>query len=128
MQATHVLLCVLGFFGSHVQAASYPDRVELLGGVAQFSDGIVTAADSPINNIKHLVNQSKTSKGVFFGVTGASNNFPFLKPQKLTGGKSDQVTCTSSTESISASMGKHVDVALQGPSEYAELMRAGQLT
>ncbi|MDO8772138.1 MAG: tripartite tricarboxylate transporter substrate binding protein [Burkholderiaceae bacterium] len=209
-QATHVLLCVLGFFGSHAQAASYPERAvsltvpygaggstdgiarefanllaselkqpvvvlnqpgasgtlqlgnlarvkpdgytigfysystatftsqlmkvpykredfELLGGVAEFSYGIVTAADSPINNIKDLVNQSKTSKGVFFGVTGAPNNFPFLKLQKLTGGKFDQVTYKSSAESISAAMGKHVDVALQGPSEYAELVRAGKL-
>lgn len=99
----------------------------LLGGVTEFSYGIVAAPDSPINNIKNLVAQSKTSKGVFYGVTGAPNNFPFLQLQKLTGGKFDQVTYKSSAESIVAVAGKHVDVALQGPSEYAELVRAGKL-
>lgn len=99
----------------------------LLGGVAEFSYGIVAAADSPINNIKDLVEQSKTAKGVFYGVTGAPNNFPFLQLQKLTGGKFDQITYKSSAESISAVTGKHVDVALQGPSEYAELVKAGKL-
>ena len=99
----------------------------LLGGVAEFSYGVVAAADSPIDNIKDLVDQSKTPKGVFYGVTGAPNNFPFLQLQKLTGGKFDQVTYKSSAESISAVMGKQVDVALQGPSEYAELVKAGKL-
>lgn len=99
----------------------------LLGGVAEFSYGIVTAPDSPINNVRDLVAQSKTPKGVFYGVTGAPNNFPFLKLQKLTGGKFDQVTYKSSAESITATAGKHVDVALQGPSEYAELVKAGKL-
>lgn len=99
----------------------------LLGGVAEFSYGLVAAPDSPINNIKDLVAQSKTPKGVFYGVTGAPNNFPFLQLQKLTGGKYDQVTYKSSAESITAVMGKHVDVALQGPSEYVELVKAGKL-
>lgn len=99
----------------------------LLGGVAEFSYGIVAAPDSPVNSIKDLVEQSRTARGVFYGVTGAPNNFPFLQLQKLTGGKFDQVTYKSSAESISAVVGKHVDVALQGPSEYAELVKAGKL-
>lgn len=99
----------------------------LLGGVAEFSYGIVAASDSPINNIKDLVAQSKTGKGVFYGVTGAPNNFPFLQLQKLTGGKFDQVTYKSSAESVTAVIGKQVDVALQGPSEYNELVKAGKL-
>ncbi|MDB5898954.1 MAG: putative Bug-like extracytoplasmic solute binding receptor, family [Ramlibacter sp.] len=99
----------------------------LLGGVAEFSYGIVAAPDSSINNIKDLVAQSRTPKGVFYGVTGAPNNFPFLQLQKLTGGKFDQVTYKSSAESVSAAMGKQVDVILQGPSEYAELVKAGKL-
>jgi tripartite-type tricarboxylate transporter receptor subunit TctC len=99
----------------------------LLGGVAEFSYGIVAPADSPIHNIRDLVNQAKTPKGVFYGVTGAPNNFPFLQLQKLTGGKFDQVTYKSSAESVSAVVGKQVDVALQGPSEYAELVKAGKL-
>src|SRR5690606_25964633 len=99
----------------------------LLGGLAEFSYGIVAATDSPINNAKDLVNQSKTAKGVFFGVTGAPNNFPFLKMHKLTGGKFDQVTYKSSAESVMAAMGQQVDVALQGPSEYAQLVKAGKL-
>ena len=115
-------------FTSQLMKVPYKrDDFALLGGVAEFSYGIVAAPDSPINNIKDLVEQSKTAKGVFYGVTGAPNNFPFLKLQKLTGGKFDQVTYKSSAESITAVMGKHVDVALQGPSEYAELVRAGKL-
>ncbi len=115
-------------FTSQLMKVPYKrEDFELLGGVAEFSYGIVTSADSPINNIKDLVNQSKTPKGVFFGVTGAPNNFPFLKLQKLTGGTFDQVTYKSSAESISAALGKHVDVALQGPSEFAELVKAGKL-
>ncbi len=115
-------------FTSQLMKVPYQrEDFELLGGVAEFSYGMVTAADSPINSIKDLVNQSKTGKGVFFGVTGAPNNFPFLQLQKLTGGKFDQVTYKSSAESVAATMGKHVDVALQGPSEYAELVKAGKL-
>jgi len=115
-------------FTSQLMKVPYKrEDFELLGGVAEFSYGIVTPADSPINNIQDLVNQSKTSKGVFFGVTGAPNNFPFLKLQKLTGGSFDQVTYKSSAESITAAMGKHVDVALQGPSAFAELVKAGKL-
>jgi tripartite-type tricarboxylate transporter receptor subunit TctC len=115
-------------FTSQLMKVPYKrDDFVLLGGVAEFSYGIVAAPDSPINNIKDLVAQSKTAKGVFYGVTGAPNNFPFLQLQKLTSGKYDQVTYKSSAESITAVMGKHVDVALQGPSEYAELVKAGKL-
>jgi len=100
---------------------------DLLGGIAEFSYGIVAVADSPINNMSDLVNQSKTSKGVFYGVTGAPNNFPFLQLGKITGGQFDQVTYKSSAESINAVIGGYVDVALQGASEYAELVRSGKL-
>ncbi|OZI45558.1 tripartite tricarboxylate transporter substrate binding protein [Bordetella genomosp. 4] len=103
------------------------DDFELLGGVAEFSYGIVAAPDSPINNIQDLVQQAKAGKGVFYGVTGAPNNFPFLQLQKVTGGQFDQVTYKSSAESINAVLGKYVDVALQGPSEYNELVKAGKL-
>lgn len=103
------------------------DDFELLGGVAEFSYGIVAAPDSPINNIQDLVKQATSGKGVFYGVTGAPNNFPFLQLQKVTGGQFDQVTYKSSAESINAVLGKYVDVALQGPSEYNELVKAGKL-
>lgn len=115
-------------FTSQLMKVSYKrDDFELLGGVAEFSYGIVAAPDSPINNIQDLVAQAKTPKGVFYGVTGAPNNFPFLQLKKITGGTFDQVTYKSSSESINAVIGKHVDVALQGPSEYAELVKAGKL-
>ena len=115
-------------FTSQLMKVPYKrDDFALLGGVAEFSYGIVAAPDSPINDIKDLVAQSRTPKGVFYGVTGAPNNFPFLQLQKLTGGKYDQVTYKSSAESIMAVVGKQVDVALQGPSEYAELVKAGKL-
>jgi tripartite-type tricarboxylate transporter receptor subunit TctC len=115
-------------FTSQLMKVPYKrDDFEPLGGVAEFSYGIVTYPESPINNIKDLVAQARTPKGVFYGVTGAPNNFPFLQLQKLTGGKLDQVTYKSSAESISAVVGKQVDVALQGPSEYAELVKAGKL-
>ncbi len=103
------------------------DDFILLGGVAEFSYGIVAAAGSPINNVQDLVDQAKTSKGVFYGVTGAPNNFPFLQLEKTTGGQFDQVTYKSSAESINAVIGGYVDVALQGPSEYAELVKSGKL-
>lgn len=115
-------------FTSQLMKVPYKrDDFTLLGGVAEFSYGIVAAPDSPINDVKGLVAQAKTAKGVFYGVTGAPNNFPFLQLQKLTGGRFDQVTFKSSAESVTAVMGRHVDVALQGPSEYAELVKAGKL-
>lgn len=115
-------------FTSQLIKVSYKrDDFELLGGVAEFSYGIVAAPDSPIKNIQDMVAQAKTPKGVFYGVTGAPNNFPFLQIKRLTGGTFDQVTYKSSSESINAVIGKHVDVALQGPSEYAELVKAGKL-
>lgn len=115
-------------FTSQLMKVPYKrEDFELLGGVAEFSYGLVTHPDSPINNVQDLVRQSKTKKGVFYGVTGAPNNFPFLQLQKLTGGNFEQVTYRSSAESVSAAMGRHVDVALQGPSEYIELVKAGKL-
>jgi len=115
-------------FTSQLMKVPYKrEDFELLGGVAEFSYGLVTHPDSPIDNIKDLVAQARTPKGVFYGVTGAPNNFPFLQLQKLTGGKFDQVTYKSSAESVTAAMGRQVDVALQGPSEYAELVKAGKL-
>ncbi|MET4577019.1 tripartite tricarboxylate transporter substrate binding protein [Ottowia thiooxydans] len=115
-------------FTSQLMKVPYKrEDFDLIGGVAEFVYGIVASPDSPINNVKDLVAQSKTPKGVFFAVTGAPNNFPFLQLQKLTGGKFDQVTYKSSAESIHAVVGKQVDVALQGPSEYAALVKAGKL-
>lgn len=100
---------------------------ELLGGVAEFSYGIVARPDSPINNINDMIAKAKSDAGVFYGVTGAPNNFPFLQLQKVTGGRFDQITYKSSAESINAVIGGFVDVALQGPSEYVELVKAGKL-
>lgn len=115
-------------FTSQLMNVPYKQKdFEPLGGVAEFSYGIVTHVDSPINNIADLVAQAKTPQGLFYGVTGAPNNFPFLQLQKLTGGEFEQVTYRSSAESINAVIGKHVNVALQGPSEYAELVKAGKL-
>lgn len=103
------------------------DNFELLGGVAEFSYGMVVRPESPINNIEDLISRAKSEAGVFYGVTGAPNNFPFLQLQKVTGGKFDQITYKSSAESINAVIGGFVDVALQGPSEYVELVKAGKL-
>lgn len=115
-------------FTSQLMKVPYQrDDFELLGGVAEFSYGLVTHPDSPIKNIQDLVKQSKTPKGVFYGVTGAPNNFPFLQLQKMTGGNFEQITYKSSAESVSAVMGRQVDVVLQGPSEYVELVKAGKL-
>ena len=115
-------------FTSQLMKVPYKrEDFELLGGVAEFSYGLVAHPDSPINNVADLVKQAKSPKGVFYGVTGAPNNFPFLQLQKITGGRFDQVTYKSSAESVTAAMGRQVDVALQGPSEYAELVRAGKL-
>jgi len=115
-------------FTSQIMKVPYTrSDFELLGGVAEFSYGIVTYADSTINTIDDLVARAKSPSGVFYGVTGAPNNFPFLHLQKITGGEFEQVTYRSSAESVNAVIGKHVDVALQGPSEYAELVKAGKL-
>lgn len=115
-------------FTSQIMKVPYTRHdFEPLGGVAEFSYGIVSYADSPINNINDLVARAKSPNGVFYGVTGAPNNFPFLQLQKVTKGEFEQVTYRSSSESVNAVMGHHVDVALQGPSEYAELVRAGKL-
>lgn len=115
-------------FTSQILEVPYKkDDFELLGGIAEFSYGIVVAADSPINTVHDLVSQSKTSKGVFYGVTGAPNNFPFLQLRKTTGGQFDQVTYKSSAESINALIGGYVNVALHSASEFAQLVRSGKL-
>ncbi len=115
------------FTSQLMKVAFKQEDFDLLGGVAEFSYGMVVPADSPIRTVRDLVDRAKTPQGVFYGVTGAPNNFPFLRLQKATGGRFDQVTYKSSAESIAAVLGKQVDVALQGPSEYAELVKAGKL-
>lgn len=98
---------------------------DVLGGVGSFAYGLVVPNNSPVKNIKDLIEASKKPGGVSYAVTGAPNNVPFVKLTKATGGNFQEVNYKSGMEAVMAAAGGHVDVALQNPPDFIPLVQSG---
>ncbi|AFK60766.1 hypothetical protein TKWG_00210 [Advenella kashmirensis WT001] len=100
---------------------------EMIGAIGSTSYGIVVSAESPIRNVDDLVVAAKKPEGVAYGITGAPNNLPILRLAKMTGGVFEQVLYKSGMEAVTAAAGKHVQMALQNPPDFAPLVKSGSL-
>lgn len=101
------------------------DDFDILGGVGSFSYGLVVPNNSPIKDIKDLIEASKKNGGVSYAVTGAPNNVPFVKLANATGGQFEEINYKSGMEAVTAAAGGHVDVALQNPPDFVTLVQSG---
>lgn len=103
------------------------DDFEILGGVGSYSYGLVVPANSPIKDVKDLIEASKRPGGISYAVTGAPNNVPFVRLARETGGRFEEVNYKSGMEAVMAAAGGHVDVALQNPPDFVSLIQAGSV-
>lgn len=100
---------------------------EFLAGVGRYRYGVAVRADSPYKNIADLVQASKTGKGVFFGAPSAPNNLAMLELGRKTGGKFEQVSYKSGSETVNALLGGQVEVIVQNPSDVMSFIKAGKI-
>lgn len=89
--------------------------------------GIVVPAESPIKNLDELVAAAKKPNGVTFSTSGAPNNIPLVRLAGMSGGRFEQVLYRSGMEAVAAVAGKHVDLTLQNPPDFAAMVKAGTL-
>lgn len=100
---------------------------EFLAGVGRYRYGVAVRADSPYKNIADLVQASKAGKGVFFGAPSAPNNLAMLELGRKTGGKFEQVSYKSGSETVNALLGGQVEVIVQNPSDVMSFIKAGRI-
>lgn len=100
---------------------------EFLAGVGRYRYGVAVRADSPYKNIADLVQAAKTGKGIFFGAPSAPNNLALLELGRKTGGKFEQVSYKSGSETVNALLGGQVEVIVQNPSDVLSFIKAGKV-
>lgn len=100
---------------------------EFLAGVGRYRYGVAVRVDSPYKNIADLVQAAKTGKGIFFGAPSAPNNLALLELGRKTGGKFEQVSYKSGSETVNALLGGQVEVIVQNPSDVLSFIKAGKV-
>lgn len=91
-------------------------------------NAVVVSADSPYKTLEDLIAASKTQNISQGGgaITSGENMTGYLI-KKATGAKWEFVSFNSGGEAITALLGGHVQVAMPGPSEVMEQLRAGKV-
>jgi tripartite-type tricarboxylate transporter receptor subunit TctC len=100
---------------------------EFVAGFGRFRYGVAVRADSPYKNLQDLVAASKAGKGVFFGAPSAPNNLAMFELGRVTGGKFEQISYKSGTETVTALLGGQVEVIVQNPSDILPHITSGKL-
>lgn len=100
---------------------------EFLAGVGRYRYGVAVRSDSPYKNLADLVQAAKTGKGIFFGAPSAPNNLALLELGRKTGGKFEQVSYKSGSETVNALLGGQVEVIVQNPSDVLSFIKAGKV-
>lgn len=100
---------------------------EFVAGFGRFRYGVAVRADSPYKNLKDLVAAAKTGKGIFFGAPSAPNNLAMFELGRVTGGKFEQISYKSGTETVTALLGGQVEVIVQNPSDILPHIKSGKL-
>lgn len=103
------------------------DDFDFVAGVGRYRYGITVRADSPYKTLQDLVEAAKKPNGVFFGAPSSPNNLALLELGRLTGGKFEQVSYKSGSETVTALLGGQVDVIVQNPSDVLPHIRDGKL-
>lgn len=100
---------------------------DFLAGVGRYRYGVAVRADSPYKNVADLVQAAKSGKGIFFGAPSAPNNLALLELGRKTGGKFEQVSYKSGSETVNALLGGQVEVIVQNPSDVMSFIKAGRV-
>ena len=112
----------------HLMTVDYTVKdFEFVAGVGRYRYGVAVLADSPYKTLADLVQAGKTGKGVFFGAPSAPNNLALLELGRKTGGKFEQVSYKSGSETVNALLGGHVQVIVQNPSDVISFIKAGKI-
>ncbi len=100
---------------------------EFVAGFGRFRYGVAVRADSPYRTLKDLVEASKKGKGIFFGAPSAPNNLAMFELGRVTGGKFEQISYKSGTETVTALLGGQVEVIVQNPSDILPHIESGKI-
>lgn len=112
----------------HLLTVDYTAKdFEFLAGVGRYRYGVAVRADAPYKNIADLVQAAKAGKGIFFGAPSAPNNLALLELGRKTGGKFEQVSYKSGSETVNALLGGQVEVIVQNPSDVMSFIKAGKV-
>lgn len=112
----------------HLMKVDYKaDDFDFIAGVARYRYGVAVRADSPYKSVADLVEAAKKGKGIFFGAPAAPNNLAMYELGRKTGGKFEEVTYKSGSETLSALIGGQVDVIVQNPSDIVPYVKTGKM-
>ena len=112
----------------HLMSLPYTiNDFEFVAGFGRFRYGVAVRADSPYRTLKDLVEASKKGKGIFFGAPSAPNNLAMFELGRVTGGKFEQISYKSGTETVTALLGGQVEVIVQNPSDILPHIESGKL-
>jgi len=112
----------------HLMTVSYDiDSFDFIAGFGRFRYGVAVRADSPYETVADLVAAAKGGAGLFFGAPSAPNNLAMFELGKVTGGKFEQILYKSGAETVSALLGKQVEVIVQNPSDILPHVSAGTM-
>jgi len=100
---------------------------EFVAGYGRFRYGVVVRADSPYKTLEDLVKAGRGGPGIFFGAPSAPNNLALFELGRRTGGKFEQVSYKSGTETVTALLGGQVEVIVQNPSDVLAQIQGGKL-
>lgn len=100
---------------------------EFVAGFGRFRYGVAVRADSPYKNLQDLVAAAKTGQGIFFGSPSAPNNLAMFELGRVAGGKFEQISYKSGTETVTALLGGQVEVIVQNPSDILPHITSGKL-
>lgn len=100
---------------------------DFIAGVARYRYGVAVRADSPYKSVADLVKAAKEGKGIFFGAPSAPNNLAMYELGRKTGGKFEEVTYKSGSETLAALIGGQVDVIVQNPSDIVPYVKTGKM-
>lgn len=99
---------------------------DIIGQVAALRYGIGARADGPLKSIEDLVAQGK-QKQLTYSSNNVTNVVAMFQLAKLSGAKLRWVVFPGGVESVTASVGGHVDAVIQTVSEMRPQIEAGKL-
>lgn len=99
---------------------------DIIGQVAALRYGVGARADGPIESIEELIAQGK-QKQLTYSSNNVTNVVAMFQLAKLTGAKLRWVVFPGGVESVTASIGGHVDAVIQTVTEMKPQIEAGKL-
>jgi tripartite-type tricarboxylate transporter receptor subunit TctC len=102
------------------------EAFDIIGQVAALRYGVGARADGPIKSVEDLVNGGK-QKMLTYSSNNVTNVVAMFQLAKLSGAKFRWVVFPGGVESVTASIGGHVDAVIQTVTEMKPQIEAGKL-